>query len=283
MTAPDLTLIQLSDSHIVGDDTLMHGAVDTLANLTAALDAVHASGVAVHGLLLSGDLTDNGSPAAYRRLRAVVEPAAARLRCPAIYAMGNHDERSAFRAALLPDDPGDGPCDTVHRIAGLRIIVLDTTVPGRHDGHLDAEQLDWLRAQLAQSAPLGTVLVLHHPPLPSPVPTVHLLRLKDADRLAAVVAGSDVRLVLSGHAHHTGCGTLAGIPVWVSPALAYRVDTLPPRERLRGVVGSGLTRIDLIDGAFVATAVDLVGAPPVYDRDRDDLVRYVSDRTRELG
>jgi 3',5'-cyclic AMP phosphodiesterase CpdA len=283
MTEPELTLIQLSDTHILAGDELMLGRVDTLTNLEVAFDAVSASGADVHGLLLTGDLTDNGSPAAYRRLRAVVEPAAGRMGCPVIYAMGNHDERTAFRAVLLRDAESSAPYDAVHRIGGLRVIVLDSTTPGRHDGHLEAEQLDWVRAELAHPAPLGTVLMVHHPPLPSPVPTVHLLRLHDARRLADVIAGTDVRIVLTGHAHHTGCGALAGVPVWVAPALAYRVEALPPRDRLRGAVGSGITRVDLIGGTFVATAIDLATAPAVYDEDEDEMVRYIRDHTAQAG
>lgn len=279
MSRPELTLIQLSDPHILADPgRRLHGQVDTLAVLESALDTVEQSGTEVHGLLLTGDLTDNGSPVAYRRLRAAVE----RLGVPVVYAMGNHDDRAAFRSELL-GKPGSEPYRAAHEIDGVRIVVLDSTRPGRHDGHLDDGQLEWLRTELVQPAPRGTVLVVHHPPLPSPVPTVHLLRLRDAGRLAESLAGSDVRLVVTGHAHHTGCGALAGIPVWVSPALAYRVEALPPRARLVGSAASGLSRIDLIDGAFVATAVDLDAAVPVYDEDEATRVRLVAEHTSQAG
>ncbi|WP_409495467.1 metallophosphoesterase family protein [Amycolatopsis sp. cmx-11-12] len=279
MSRPELTLIQLSDPHIVADPGgRLHGHVDTLAVLESALDTVTRSGAEVHGLLLTGDLTEDGSPVAYRRLRAAVE----RLGVPIVYAMGNHDDRAAFRGELL-DEPGSEPYHAAHEIDGVRIVVLDSTRPGRHDGHLDDDQLEWLRTELVVPAPRGTVLVVHHPPLPSPVPTVHLLRLRDAGRLAECLAGSDVRLVVTGHAHHTGCGALAGIPVWVSPALAYRVEALPPRARLIGSAASGLSRIDLIDGAFVATAVDLGAAAPVYDEDEASRVRWVAEHTAQAG
>jgi Icc protein len=271
VSSPACTLIQLTDTHLSSGNEPMHGQVDTLANLAAAVHAIAAAGDEVHGLLLTGDLTNDGAPEAYRTLRSTVE----RLGVPVVYAMGNHDERVAFRTELL-GEPGDAPCDAVHWFGGVRVIVLDSTTPGRHDGHLTESQLDWLGAELSTSAPRGTVLVLHHPPLPSPVPTVHLLRLRDTGRLAAVLAGTDVRIVLTGHAHHTGCGSLAGIPVWVSPALAYRVDTLPPKDRLVGAMGGGFTRIDLIDGVFVATAVHLGPHTAVYDRDRAEAVDYIA-------
>ncbi|MGW2329833.1 metallophosphoesterase [Streptomyces sp. NPDC001700] len=276
MTAPELTLVQFSDTHILPEGELMHGQVDTLANLEAAIELVAASGARVAALLLTGDLTDSGAPEAYRRLRGVITPFATRIGAEVVYVPGNHDERTAFRAELLPAGQS---ADRVHWVGDLRIVVLDSSVPGRHDGHLSDAQLGWLSAELARPAPLGTVLVLHHPPLPSPVPTVHLLRLRGAGRLSAVVAGSDVRLIVTGHAHHISSGVLGTVPVWVSPALAYRVDAMSPSGRLRGAEGAGFTRIDLIGGSLVATALPVERGPDVYDSERDAMVRFIQDLT----
>jgi 3',5'-cyclic AMP phosphodiesterase CpdA len=271
----ELTLVQFSDVHLLPEDVLMHGTVDTLANLEAAISTVVASGAEVSGLLLTGDLADDGSPEAYRRLRSAVEPFAERIGAEVLYAIGNHDERGAFGAEL------GAPPDWVHWFGDVRVVVLDSTIPGRHDGGLDAAQLDWLRAELSTAAPGGTVVAMHHPPIPSPHPTVHLLRLKDADALGAVIAGTDVRLVLTGHAHYTGCGSVGGVPVWVSPALAYRVESMSPRGRLRGVSRAAFSRIDVVDGRFVATAVPVDDNALVYDNDEVSMTRFIADLTPE--
>ncbi|GAA2805636.1 metallophosphoesterase [Saccharopolyspora taberi] len=277
---PEFTLIQLSDTHILPAGELQHGAVDTFTNLEAALATVAASGVTVSALLLTGDLTDDGSPAAYRRLREIVEPAAERLGARLIYVMGNHDERGAFRTELLSAAATAEPHDVVHQVGGLRIIVLDTTTPGRHDGRLEAAQLRWLRAELERPAPRGTVLALHHPPLPSAVPPVHLLRMYDAQRLGEAIAGTDVRIILSGHNHSTGCGALAGVPVWVSPACANQIDPLV-KGRLRGVPGGGLTRVDVFADAATATSVPIEGSPFVYDHDEAEVVDMIQTHLSE--
>ncbi|GAA5069309.1 3',5'-cyclic AMP phosphodiesterase CpdA [Thermocatellispora tengchongensis] len=270
---PDLTFVQLTDAHVRADGTLMHGVVDTAANLAAAVDMVEASGTPVSAFLLTGDLADDGAPEAYRRLRDIVEPAAARLGADVVYAMGNHDERAGFRAELLGEEPSAYECDMVTTIGGLRVIVLDSTEPGRHDGNLTDGQLDWLDGVLATPAPRGSILVCHHPPVPSPVPTVHLLRMRDADRLGAVLAGRDVRMVVTGHAHHAGCGALAGVPVWVGPALAYGVAAVPPLGRLRAGADAAFSRIDVFGEQIVATAVPLSRAGQVYDVDAADRLR----------
>ncbi|CAO5151550.1 3',5'-cyclic-AMP phosphodiesterase [Frankia sp. AiPs1] len=319
----DLTLIQVSDTHLVPSGQLIHGRVDTFALLEAAAARLADWAGPVAGILLTGDLANNGAPEAYRRLRGVIEPLAQRLGAAVVYAMGNHDERTAFRAELLDGatSPGGGiltgdsltsnsltgdsltgsspedPCDQVHDIDGLRIIVLDSTTPGRHDGWLTDAQLAWLADRLDEPAPRGTLIVVHHPPLPSRLPTLHLLRLRAAERLAKVIDGTDVRMVLTGHAHHAGAGSLAGIPVWISPALAYHVDTLPPRGRHRGLPVGGFSRVDLVDGQVVVTAIPLDGsglaaagldgarpagagqAAEVYNRDAQEMLDYVRSAT----
>ncbi|MBC6446886.1 metallophosphoesterase family protein [Actinokineospora xionganensis] len=269
--SPDLTLIQFSDTHIQPEGALMHGVVDTHAALAAAVDVVRASGVVPAAVLLTGDLTDSGEPAAYRRLRALVEP----IEAPLVSVMGNHDERTAFRTELLGTDPSTMDHDVVVTVDGLRIVVLDSSLPGHHDGHLGAGQLEWLAEVLREPAARGTLLVLHHPPLPSPVPTVNLLRLRDSRRLAEVIDGSGVRMVITGHAHHTGCGTIGGVPVWVGPATAYGVEPVPPRGRLTARAFSGFSRIDVIGDQVVATAVPVSSADRVYDVDETTQVGRV--------
>lgn len=272
------TLVQLSDPHLVAEGTEMQG-VDTFANLSAAVDAVVAAGIEVSAFVLSGDLTDEGQQGAYRRARNLVEPVAGKLGAEVVYVMGNHDERAAFRAELLDEPPSDDPVDRVHRIGGLRVIVLDSSRPGRGDGRLSPAQLDWLRVELATPAPDGTVLVVHHPPLRSPVPIIQLLPLHEPELLADAVRGSDVRLILSGHGHHASGSTLAGIPVWAGPSLAYCMDIMPPRGRLRGLPVAAYSLIELGPEGVVSTAIPLPPADvdPVFDIDAESTLRNLRE------
>ncbi|MFX9089603.1 hypothetical protein ABTN55_21285, partial [Acinetobacter baumannii] len=75
-----------------------------------------------------------GEPEAYASLRAVVEPFAARLAAPVVWVAGNHDERPALRAGLLDAAPTEEPVTGVWDLGGLRLIALDSTVPGWHHG-----------------------------------------------------------------------------------------------------------------------------------------------------
>ncbi|MFB7715868.1 metallophosphoesterase family protein [Nocardia sp. NPDC056100] len=264
----DLTVIQLSDTHIRPAGEPIPNGVDSYANLTRVLDRLRAAGGRIDALVLSGDLTDSGDAASYRRLREAIEPAAAELGAQIVYVMGNHDERGAFGTELLGLGLSpDRPHDCVREVAGLRIIALDSTIPGRHDGRLEPSQLQWLADELRTPAPRGTLLAVHHPPLRSALAAARILKLHNTDDLAEVVAGTDVRMIISGHHHLTSAGSLAGIPVWIGPAVAYRIDAMAAAGRQQATDGFGFTRIDIIGDAFVATAVEVTPATQLYDRD----------------
>ncbi|WP_280401293.1 metallophosphoesterase family protein [Nocardia carnea] len=271
-----VTIIQLTDTHIRAAGERVHGTVDTYDNLTAVLRQLRDAGRRIDGLVLSGDLTDNGSAEAYRRLRDAVEPAAAELGAQTVYVMGNHDDRAMFGTELLGSDAARADPELTHdsvaEIGGVRVVALDSSTPGRHDGHLTPAQLNWLAEQLRAPAPHGTLLVLHHPPIPSPVATTEYLRLRNPEALAAVVRGTDVRLIVCGHSHLTGAAALAGIPVWIGPALSYRIDPIAPVGRHRGLAGFGFSRVDLLGGTLVATAVEATPAAAVYDRGEQDVL-----------
>jgi 3',5'-cyclic AMP phosphodiesterase CpdA len=230
---PDHTLVHISDTHLLGGERRLYGRVDAESHLRELMARLEDTGRRPEALVFTGDLADLGEPEAYARLRAVVEPVAARLGAVIVWAMGNHDDRAAFRAGLL-DGVGDAPVDQTIEIGGLRIITLDTSVPGAHHGELTAAQLDWLRDQLATPAIDGTILAMHHPPIPSVLDLAVSVELRDQSRLAQVLRGTDVRAILGGHLHYSSTATFAGIPVSVASASCYTQDLLVDDGGTRG-------------------------------------------------
>ena len=221
---PDHFLLHFSDTHFVGGDRHLYDTVDSAAHLRRLADDFAASGQRPEAIVFTGDLADHGEPDAYARLRDIVDPFAERLGAEVIWCMGNHDERRAFRAALLDESPTAEPIDRVHDISGLRVIVLDSTVPGYHHGRLSEQQLGWLADVLATPAPHGSILALHHPPVPSVQDLAVLVELRGQAQLAEVLSGTDVRAILGGHLHYSTSATFAGIPVSVASATCYTQD-----------------------------------------------------------
>ncbi|MGF7236659.1 MAG: metallophosphoesterase [Frankia sp.] len=291
MTArPTHTVIQMSDPHILEPGQLLHGTVDTAATLTAALAQLEGSGLRPDAIILSGDLTDTGSPAAYARLRAIVEPVARRLGSPVLYGAGNHDDRDALRAAIPRlggdehPDAGDGgrtdheapgrPIHYARHLGGLRIAVLDSSVPGHPHGELGSDQLDWLTDLLREPAPDGTIVVVHHPPARSANAIMELISLRDDERLGAVIANRDVKIVLAGHLHYSSASAVGGVPVWVSGATAYLLDPLSP-DPSRGLGGSQFTRVDVYPRGAVAATVPVPSGAVVHELSLANFERYL--------
>lgn len=268
----DLRLLHISDTHLFGDGSLHYGIVDT----TAALERVLAKASEIPGLdavVLSGDLSEDGTEASYRKVFDLVEPWAAERGALVVYAMGNHDSPDAFTSVL-------GPRTAVHTLSRHRIVTLDSSVPGVAYGSIDADQLAWLSDVLAQPADLGTVVVIHHPPTPAVTPLLHRLELDDPHALLGVLDGSDVRLVLSGHYHHPLVTLERGIPIVVAPGVTNTSDVTAPGDMERATVGAGFALVDL--PASGAPRVSIVSAPgphdgePVFELDAEG-IRHVAE------
>lgn len=236
--APEHFILHISDTHFVADNELLHGGVDSDENLRQLFRDFAKAQVKPEAMVFTGDLADTGRPDAYVRLRNIVEPVAEELGAKIIWVMGNHDERSAFRAGLLDSDAGQESVDMVHDVNGLRIIALDSTIPGKHYGEITDEQLAWLADVLATPAPHGTLIALHHPPVPSPLDIIAMVELRDQDRLARVIEGTDVRGFLGGHLHYSTFSTFAGVPVSVASATCYTQDLNVPKGAMRGQDGA---------------------------------------------
>jgi 3',5'-cyclic-AMP phosphodiesterase len=192
---PRYTIVQVSDPHVPADGFLFD-RVDACARVQASLEMIAAAGCSPDVLVLSGDVANQGDAEVYIRLRPVIDAALRRFGAKLLVAPGNHDDVALLRAHLLGREPERGPLDEVVRVGGLRLIGMDSSVPGEVHGELDDAQLEALAEELSEPAGDGTVLVVHHPPIWSTTPMSELVALREPQRLAAVIRGSDVRLVL---------------------------------------------------------------------------------------
>ena len=172
-------------------------------------------------VLITGDLADGGSAADYALAREILSP----LTMPVLVVPGNHDRRDGMRAAFGADIPL-GPDDLRFDMGfdGLRVIGLDSQIPGRVEGALEADQLDWLEARL-RAAQDPVFIMLHHPPFPSGNAHWDASALcRGGARLETILRASPVPLrLLCGHVHQAFHGVWADCPVAVagSPAFQY--------------------------------------------------------------
>ena len=247
-----LRILHVSDTHLLGDGKRHYDVVDTTAALRSVLD--RASSVAdVDVVVLSGDLSDDGTPASYRALLELVEPWAAERGAVVVPAMGNHDLRAGFEEVL-------GERERTVLVRGFRVVTVDTSVPGAGYGRLDDARLDRLRVALAggedpdraeRAADPGwaafrpTVVVLHHPPVPARSALLAALELQDPGAFLEICAEAGVAAVLAGHYHHALVASAQGVPVVVAPGVANSSDPLAPCGHERAEVGSGFAVVDV--------------------------------------
>lgn len=256
------TLVHISDTHLLAANRPLGGAYDTHANLRSMLDRIEKI-PAADALVITGDLTDLGEAEAYADLKRMVEPVAARMGVDVIWVAGNHDERPAMRRHLLGEDASQKAIRRTFDLDGLRLIALDSTMPGWHHGRIDDEQLDWLRDELERPAPLGTILALHHPPLPSHVPMFDILELQNQQAFADAIRGSDVRAILAGHLHYSMSGSFAGVPTFVAAASCYTMDVARAPREINGMdAGQSFHLVHAYDDQVTSTVVPVAAADP---------------------
>lgn len=210
---PPFLLVQLSDLHVGGD----WATPDPAAGVAAAVQAVLSMPEQPDAVLVSGDLADHGTDEEYEQVLALLSP----LRAPLHVLPGNHDDRGALRRHFGLPGAGDEPVHYAVDLGPLRLVVLDSTLPGEDPGELGAQQLAWLEAELASHPETPTLIALHHPPVRTGIRICDESALADADRRALgrlIARHAEVRCVLGGHVHRALTGRLAGRTVVTVPS-----------------------------------------------------------------
>jgi 3',5'-cyclic AMP phosphodiesterase CpdA len=129
-------------------------------------------------------------------------------------------------------------------------------------------------------APDGTLLAMHHPPVPSVLDLAASVELRDQAALARVLRGTDVRSIIAGHLHYSSTATFAGIPVSVASATCYTQDLNVPVGGTRGRDGARAFNLVHFYPDTVLHSVVPLGSYTALDYiDADESDR----RLRELG
>jgi Icc protein len=243
-------LAQLSDTHVVVDDTDEVMYVDNNARVAAAVAAIADESPPMAAVVATGDLTQWGTDGEYDKLADLLAPVS----MPILPIPGNHDTRDGMRRCF-PDHPWPNRSkhagehlSWVVELDGVRIIGLDTTVPGKPGASFDQEREAWLRSALAASHAGPTLLAMHHPPFVTGIEWMDAAGFVGLDRFVSVIADAPVDRIVCGHMHRPMSSTVAGVPaeVGISTAVHVALDLAPeaPVRIVRDPIGYRILRID---------------------------------------
>lgn len=194
---------------------LTERALRALRNLPQPPDAI----------VISGDLTDCGLASEYAVLSEMLQRL---IKVPVLLIPGNHDRREVMRAELrhLPgmnDDPKF--IQYAVETLPLRLVMLDTVVPGEEYGDLCPARLEWLDKTLSARPERPTVVVMHHPPFVTGIRHMDSLGLRHADAFAAIIGRHrQVQRILCGHHHRPIVAPFAHAIASVAPSVAHQVE-----------------------------------------------------------
>lgn len=220
-----MLIAQLTDLHVRPSGVPAYRVVEVNTMLARALATLRSLDPQPDAVILSGDLTDCGLAEEYELLRRMLET----LAMPVYLIPGNHDRRGPLREVFagwptLGDDPEF--VDFAADIGPLRLVGVDSVVPGHGHGALCERRLARLKSTLAEAADRPTLLALHHPPFPCGIEHMDSIRLLDgAEELRAIVAANpQVERVLCGHHHRPIQARWAGTIAQIAPSVAHQVE-----------------------------------------------------------
>ena len=235
MTAPAsdarVLIAQISDLHIKPVGLLAYQRIDTAAALARCIKSLNQFTPQPDLVVISGDLVDAPSKPAYDHLLQLLSA----LEIPFAAIPGNHDDRELMRAAL-PDGyaRATGPLHATRVVGDVDVVLINSIMPGRDYGMLEADSLAWLDDVLAAAPTRPALLFMHHPPFRTGIEHMDVQNLRNAGDLAATLRRHRrARLVAAGHVHRAALTSFAGAAATICPApnhaVALDLDArLPP-------------------------------------------------------
>ncbi|MEE8436581.1 MAG: phosphodiesterase [bacterium] len=233
-----MIVVQLSDPHVVQQDALLKGQVDTNGLLAQAVRRVLRLRPLPDRVWITGDLVATGRSEEYDALVALLSP----LTMPLHLLPGNHDDRDLLRAAFHDHDylPREGKflhyvveTSPVVETEPVRMIGLDTVIPGEMGGEMCPERLAWLEARLAEAPGRPTVIFMHHPPFEVGLPVDRYL-CRNGDALEKLVSRyPNIQRIGIGHAHRSIQRVWGGTLACVCPSTAHQF--LPEFEETEAI------------------------------------------------
>lgn len=235
MKAPPLKIVQISDLHLLADKKGSLLGVNTQDSFKAVLDLLEQESDKMDAIILSGDLSQDGSAPAYIHIANLIKS----LAVPVYYVPGNHDNVSVMMKVY----PRDTILNEKHIILrNWQIILLNSQKKGAVEGYLDEEQLQFLQHCLRTHPQYHAIVLFHHQAMPVGCTWLDKLGLTNANQFWDIIGHfSQVRAVVFGHVHQSFEQKKNGVMMYAPPSTCiqfkpniadFKLDPLPPGYRI---------------------------------------------------
>jgi len=182
------SFIQISDSHI--DDEKKVWGTDSQNNLNSIVKSISIR--KYNALIISGDLTHNGTVSSYSIFKKIIKPISSDLSI----LPGNHDNKLNLSSAF-----SDNYLKKI-AIADWEIISLDSVQDNKTSGFIKKNELELLTINILSSTKKFIVLCLHHPPISMESNWDDKKSLENSDNFFNTIDKfSKIKAVIWGHAH----------------------------------------------------------------------------------
>jgi 3',5'-cyclic AMP phosphodiesterase CpdA len=270
-----MIIAQISDPHITSVEVDARRAAAATTSLQRAVSHLMGLSPLPDIVLVTGDCVNDGRPDEYDQAQELLRP----LSMPVAVIPGNHDHRE--RMLALFGDQGAQPLAgfVQYVVEGwpVRLIALDTHIPGRSEGELCAVRLGWLEERLAEAPDQPTVIAMHHPPLHTGLAVLDSIGLTNSADFAALIARHpQVERIVAGHLHMAIQRRFAGTLAMTCPSTQHTLlpDFARP-ERLTALMEPPACLIHVWDASTgLITYTSLIGDHPTVE---------LHDGTRWLG
>ncbi|MFV0574046.1 MAG: 3',5'-cyclic-AMP phosphodiesterase [Vibrio sp.] len=192
----DVTLVQITDTHLFADDDGELLGVNTLDSFSAIVADIVNKNLDYDALIMTGDVSQDHSEKSYQRFESGILP----LKKNCYWLPGNHDYQPSMQSVY----PSTQIQQDTHLFVGKhwQMILLDSQVEGRPHGTLSQQQLDFLAEKLTQFPDRHALVLLHHHPLLVGSHWLDQHCLHNSDQFWQVLQPfANVKVVLGGHVH----------------------------------------------------------------------------------
>jgi 3',5'-cyclic-AMP phosphodiesterase len=258
-SATGFSFVQISDSHLGFNKP---ANPDVSATLQVAVDKINALPTQPDFLIHTGDITHLAKPAEFDSAAQLLKGLSSK---QIFYVPGEHDtagdDGKEYLSRFGKDTQGSGWYSYDHK--GVHFLALVNVLQLEGMGKLGAEQLAWVKKDLAARSSSTPIVVFAHIPLWTVYPEWSW-GTQDSEQLLGLLKRFGSVTVLNGHIHqvmqkvegsltfHTAMSTAFPQP---APGKAPAPGPMKvPAEQLRSVLG--LTNVTFVPGSNALAVVD---------------------------